>query len=649
LHAFQAGRFAEAIAAWTPLAERDPAVRTALAEAYFRRALAGAPLATALDDLRRAIKLMPEQPRYRFHLGRYLHQSGDLAAASEQYRAVLERDSSWAGAAKLLALAALEQDPHTDLAELPGFSSTVEHMFAPAQALLRGAAMPADDESPVGHFWRGLGRIAAGDATSGALDDERPLPAPTLNMLRRYYRGVVAARAGDSETALKLWQRQPATGFVPARLRENLVVLLLEQLTALVDAGDSVGAAALAQRSLDLPGNAAFDQLRLQALDQSAATAAAEGDWSRATELWQAAREIVSSNDSLGSPRPLLHNLALAYERIERWEEAADAWRGMLRTRPRRKAAGQRAADESALSDQQWAWVRTRIITCYQQAGRPDQALAVFRQIIKEDPNDLDMRVQLADALLANEQERAAENEIGRILQIDPQHVEALLRHAAFIDTRMQLPESEQIMRDLVARHPERADLRQLAGQHFLDHGRQYAEWGQIDSAYNAFVEGERYDPENYLLPLNQARMQIGRRPHAEVRKLVERATALVGEQPAAYVKILETWVIADRIDEARALLERLANDQKLDAPAYVDFGLMMIMRVTPPPASLGMFPFLTAAQPPPAPTDTPWTQLASELLDRAVALRPDDATLRMVIASSLMLPMTRTRSSCWA
>jgi len=640
LHAFQAGRFAEAITAWTPLAARDAEARAALAEAHFRRALAGSPLPFALDDLRRAIEFAPDEPRYRFHLGRYLHQSGDLAAASEQYRAVLERDSAWVGAAQLLALAALEQNPRANLAELPGFSSAVEHIFAPVQALLRGTAIPDGDESPVGHFWRGLGRIAAGDAASDALDDERSLPSPTLNTLRRYYRGVVAARAGDSAAALKFWQHQPPTSFVPARLRENLVVLLFEQLTALVDAGDISGAATLAHSSRALPGNAAFDQLRLQALDQAAVTAAAAGDWPRAAELWQAAREIVSSNDGLGSPRPLLHNLALAYERLERWEEAADAWRGMLRTRPRRKATSQRAAEESAFSDQQWAWVRTRIITSYQQAGRPDQALAVFRQIIKEDPSDLDARVQLADALLANEQERAAENEIGRVLQADPQHVDALLRQIAFIDSRMQLPESEQIMRDLVARHPERADLRQLAGQHFLEHGRQYAEWGRNDKAYDSFVEGERFDPENYLLPLNQARMQIGDRPHEEIRVLVERATALVGEQPPAYVKILETWVIADRIDEARALLERLASDHKLEAPSYVDFGLMIIMRVTPPPVSLGRFPFLNAAPPPPpVPTDTPWTQLASELLDRAVAMRPDDAILRMAIASSLMLP----------
>src|SRR5215213_3496481 len=251
LHAFQAGRFAEAITAWAPLAEHDPEARAALAEAHFRRALAGFSSAAALDDLRHA----PEQARYRFHLGRYLHQSGDLAAASAQYRAMLERDSSSASAAKLLALATLEQNPRANLAELPGFSSSIEHVFAPAQALLRGGTLPGGDESPVGHFWRGLGRIASGDTAIDALDDERPLPAPTLNTLRRYYRGVAAARAGDSATALKLWQHQPATGILPARLRENLVVLLLEQLTALLDAGDSAGAAALAQHSLGQPGN----------------------------------------------------------------------------------------------------------------------------------------------------------------------------------------------------------------------------------------------------------------------------------------------------------------------------------------------------------------------------------------------------------
>ncbi|HEX9373204.1 MAG TPA: tetratricopeptide repeat protein, partial [Roseiflexaceae bacterium] len=289
-------------------------------------------------------------------------------------------------------------------------------------------------------------------------------------------------------------------------------------------------------------------------------------------------------------------------------------------------------------SEQQWAWVRERIITCYKQAGRPDEAVVVFRQIIKEDPSDLDTRVQLADALLANQQERAAYNEIERILAIDPQHVDALLRQVAFLDVDRQLAASEQVMRGLAARHPERPDLRQRAAQIFLQHGRQYAEWGQDARAHQAFVEGERYDPENYLFPLNQARMLLGRRPHDEIRALVERAVALAGDQAAPFVKILETWVMADRMDEAQVLLDRIQRDLKLDAHAYADFGLMIIMRVTPPPAPVGLFGFFGSAPPPAPPADTPWTRLATELLDRAVALQPDDLALHKSLAGELML-----------
>jgi len=636
LRFFHANRFNEAILAWSPLARGDAQVRGALAEAHFRRALNSPPSDQALADLRRAVELAPDDPRFRFHLGRYLHLRGERAPAIEQYRAVLQRDAAWTSAAQLLALAMLEQNPQANLAQLPGAAPAVERLLAPAQALLRGTRVVAGDDGPVDRFWRGLGHIATGDGAARTdLDDDRPLPGPRLTALRRYYRGVAAAHDGDTATALKLWQPASMAEAQPARLRENLAVLLFEQLAALVQAGDTAAAAELAHSSVRLPGSAAFDELRILALDRGAYAAAEAGSWSRAADLWEGAREILSASANLGSPRPLLHNLALAYERQERWEAAADAWRAMLRTRPRRKGA-----EEIANADQQWSWVRERIITCYKHAGRPDEAVAVFRQAIKEDPNDLDMRAQLADALLANEQERAAYNEIQRILQIDPHHVAALVRQAVFLDAKWQYAESEQIMRDLVARHPERSELRQQAALLFLQHGRRYAEWDQAMRAHQAFVEGERYDPQNYLFPLNQARMLLGERPHDEIRALVERAISRADDQVEAFVKILETWVMAERMDEAQALLARIERDLKPDARAYVDLGLMIIMRVTPPPAPpMGLFGFLGAPPPPPPPADTPWTRLAGELIDKAVALRPDDVALHKEIASELMLP----------
>ena len=84
LRAFHANRFSEAILIWSRLAESDPQVRGALAEALFRRAIGGPASDTALADLRRAIELEPDDMRLRYHLGRYLHLRGDRAAAFDQ-------------------------------------------------------------------------------------------------------------------------------------------------------------------------------------------------------------------------------------------------------------------------------------------------------------------------------------------------------------------------------------------------------------------------------------------------------------------------------------------------------------------------------------------------------------------------------------
>src|SRR4051794_2353215 len=69
LRAFNAGRFDDAIAAWASLAPHDERVRAALAEAHFRRGLAGTTGGGGLGDLRQAAGLIADEPRYHYHLG----------------------------------------------------------------------------------------------------------------------------------------------------------------------------------------------------------------------------------------------------------------------------------------------------------------------------------------------------------------------------------------------------------------------------------------------------------------------------------------------------------------------------------------------------------------------------------------------------
>jgi hypothetical protein len=99
--------------------------------------------------------------------------------------------------------------------------------------------------------------------------------------------------------------------------------------------------------------------------------------------------------------------------------------------------------------------------------------------------------------------------------------------------------------------------------------------------------------------------------------------------------------VIEDEIDEARAVLARAEAALRSPLDLYMQLGPLIIAQTTPPPPMLNPFLFMTREPPPPPPppADTPWSRMAAELLDKAVALRPDDPKLWIAIAAGLLVP----------
>ena len=658
LTAFRSGRFDAAIAAWTAPARNDPRVAAALAEAYFRRALTRTVPAEQVADLRQAVTLVPADLPYHYHLGLALHRDGRPVDAMAEYRTVLGRDPRWPGVAFVLALAALEQDATIDLTALPGSTPSIQAALAPVQALLRGQrGAPADDA--LNRLWQGLQALAQPTGAAEALtllDDTRPLSTAQATVTRRYYRGVALARAGDHAGALGAWRNVSAERFARPWLEHNIAAALQRDGGALLAPDDLVGTSPEAQRLRGLATrDASFAARVVRQLDTLARDAATAGEWARAVAAWEQAREFVGLHASLGSPRPLLHNLALAYEALDLWSEAAEAWRALLRTRPRRtrrvdadatQAVTPTAAPAGSLTEEQWAWVRARVIACYKKAGQPGEAVGLFRQAIKADPDDLDTRLQLVDALLANQQDQAASNELERILAIDPQHVEARLRQAALDVEQGYLIRAMATFRDVLAREPGRDDVRRTLAQTLLTYGDYLLEQGDFARAAAAFTEGADLEPASYRFPLRLARLAIDRAHPAEAVPHLSRALELATTDRAAYVAIIECWAVAGNLDEARAVLsvaaERLGAE---DPDFYIDAAEVVFaqagrLAASAPPArsrgARGTRAKGKAGQPPP-PAEAAWSALGQELLDRAVAVRPDDALIPSTIASAFI------------
>jgi tetratricopeptide (TPR) repeat protein len=653
LRSLNAGRYAAAIEAWQRLDLADPALPAALAEAHFRQAVSSETGPDAVDHLRQAIHLAPGDPIYTYHLGLALHKQGQIAEALDAYRQAVANGLAQPGSGQAIGLAALELDPQVDLATVPGVSDEDREALEPAIAWLRGTRRPSgrseqakaslsgdgdlqepDEASAAQTMLLALERLAAGEAAEaqrilGRVEDKAL--APEASARRWYYLGVAAAQMGNTERAVKAWERALRIDPGLTRASDNLAAIHAQEAAARAESADwdAVLSSALAGLNLS-PGNAALSVLALRAIDERARAAAQADDWPTAVDYWEQARWIASASNSTGSPRPILHNLALAYEAIEEWDEAAEAWRAMLRTKPRKRTL-------EYFTDDHWAWVRKRVVACYKEAGNLQDAIGVLRQALKADPDDVDVQFDLANALAANEQEQAAINELIRLLERHPQHVPAMVFLAELYAEQNAWYAVEKWLERALHLEPDNPELRKHMTQSLLQHAAQMGYW---DAAVaRAFCEKAlQYTPDDHRIYLQLAALEYDANHRKAAYGHMARALDLSAGKPEVVPQIFHLWITMDRVDEARNLLAQVEANGPLSADVYVRCSIISLEKAFPPPAGFGLGmlfgPSALETQEEDK-ADPELLALGEELLERATALDLGVHHLRQIVMAT--------------
>jgi tetratricopeptide (TPR) repeat protein len=648
LRAFKAGHYTAAINTWEKLDLSDNALAAALAEAHFRRAAEAGLGPGSLPDLERASAIVSADPIYAYYLGLALHKTGRVVEATEAYRRAAANGLSRQGAGRVMALAALELDPHTDLATVPGVSSEDRQWIGPLANFLQGKPQAQPSRSLMGGITERL-KLARPSAAQQVFDgltllaDQKTAEARqaltsiegkglprSVNAVRWYYIGVGAAHAGDTLEAVEAWKQARHLQPDLPGLRDNLAAGYARQSASQAQVGDWPVSAHSALEGLEmLPGDTTLSHLAITALDRAARQAAQAGDWEIAAEQWATARYVLGSLSGGGTPRPILHNLALAYEAIEQWEGAADAWRAMLRTQARKKKEG--------LSQEHWAWVRRRVIECYKQAGRPDEAVTVFRQALKANPEDSDMQLELVEALLANDQHQAAWSELNKLLKKHPKDVEALSRMAELHGASEDWDSAEMVMRQALDVEPDDQDLRHRMAHILAERGYQFHQWRQYAQARTRFENAIKYTPDDYTMHFHLARLEFDARKLEAARQHLERALELGKDEPDAYLQAFICWIVENNLNEARDILARAENSGKLTLNLYIHAGIECLQRSVPPPDTSDPFSsiFGRRGSKPSRQKDKPDARraLGQELLERAIALGPEGDVLHHIVA----------------
>ncbi len=565
--AFRQADYNGAIKAWEQARSKPNApttVAAALAEAYFRRGVSQP--SSGLADLQQAAKLQPRDPRYRYHLALAHHRQVTLAQAEPLYRQLLAESPPFSRAAAPLAQLLIEQKKPLSKDPVWDQLSTAEKIeLTAAEALIRGKApstltrLAAEALPPL---WQGLIAVALNDKTAAQqnlqplVDSTGSLP-PQARGVARYYLGSLAAAAGQTEAALAHWQAAQAAGLDSYHLRRNMSALAYEQAIKAQQAGQPSQAAEWLDQVRVSGDNQ--DEVRkfYQQLKWDLAYAAAQkGDWQQALSNWQQVEK--AGDDS----RKLTLNLALAYQHQGYFWEAAEHWRTLLRRRPRK------ADHPDALTDQQVARIWQNIAENYSKAEDYEEAITTYKNAVKWDPENIDLRLQLVEAYQSEGRWQAAENELNRILDKNPNHIRALTLLAESYSDDYFPGQARNLWRRILELEPDNPVARQQLAHSYVQEGSRYTMWGDYQRALDIFNEGLKQAPNNQQLLTVIGGTYADWHKFKEARTYLEQARAINPNDLQTLHTIFMIWLSNKAMPEVEQTLEHIKAVPESAVPA---------------------------------------------------------------------------------
>jgi tetratricopeptide (TPR) repeat protein len=542
-----------------------------LAELYFQRAYRYYDVQPeqALEDLRQVAKLQPDDALYAYHLALTHHRNNNLKEAIQWYRSALERVETFERLYFPLALA-LHQNGENVKQDAIWQNLTNEQKAyltkdgGTADVLLQGLNKAEDDnwDEAEAHF-----QVVVADKKISS----------QAHAIAHDYLGRLTLRRDDTALpqALKHWRQAYDDGLRSQSFLDNLALAYTLQIEALLQTNDiSVARELLSEAIQYFPDHPRLQVIQSHLLLRTGYTAATENNWVRALQLWEKVE-----NPEGEVARRLAANMALAYEKLERWYDAAESWREFARRRGHKKGA------TNWLSPEQVARLWSRISNLYMRAGHEDEAITTLQTALKYDPDDLEMGVELARRYAEVERTEAAHNQIDRVMKTHPTSAKALTFKAELCEVapqgwvfgnRQAMVAWEKVIEteDEAYAPIARQNLKEL----YIEEFERMASWGfGIQKALEVAEEGlKRFPDFSYLRAQYIGGLLDANKSKKQIQKQIEQLD--LSDEEALH-RLVDIFHIFEKHKMATDLLEKANVQAPLSAPFYSGIGSCAINR----------------------------------------------------------------------
>lgn len=625
LRHFQKGNYREAIKIWRqkpPSSHRTPEI----AEAYFRNGLSfykNGRVVQVLSDLHQAIQYNPGNAVYRFHLGLAYHRKGNLDKAVLWYQKALEADPKNGRFRYHLGMAYLEtgalqkaMDQFLALEERDHGALYSRELGVIAVLLKQGQSEEAlarlenmeEHSDPRLHALKGLllmttkhGGAARKPLRSAAKQGGK---RGTADPWIEYYLGLSYAADGHFPSAAKVWEQALRAGLNSRLIEADLSAVYHRLAAKEVEREAFDKAIAYWEKILKLrPQDAMARDNVVYGCFLMGNRYSEEGNLRKAIRWWKRVADLDPKNADV------VHNLALAYDRLgdiheanRYWTQLTNAWRrqrrsdktisGMLHVAHRHLAENHLKMDQpgKAASEYQKAvryrpedidtWIRLGELQL--EMGKPSGAVRTLERARTLDAQNTDCLTALAMAYCEHTDCRRAMKCWQEVVRIDPNHpvasdhlVECVLHRTHIAQMRGDTDQTIRMIRETIELCPKQMQLYGLLGELYLKQGNP-------EQAAEVFARAIAAEPEKPDAYLTAGHTYLMAHREKEAENYFEQAIARTPEDSSILMVVGDSYCHAGKFKTSERYFQRAMDLAPKDAHIPLRIGTMLLQNEFP-------------------------------------------------------------------
>ncbi len=573
---FSQGEYEKAIHIWERIANTaDIKILISLAEAYFRNAMTkyvGKDEKDVISELYKAVKYMPDNPLYLYHIGLAYHRMSKFQNAISFYKKALEISPKNERYLYHLGLAYLENGEYEKSIETFNSIENQQGVIGKTLAYIYisdydNALKVADSKNKYARFLEGLIYLIKGEDKEAKSLLKKAADEIKDNGIADYYLGIAHARTGTIPSAAQSWENALRKGSDIRIMEKETAEIYRHLIPRYFDRGDLDKVVKIWEKLIEIDQNDTETKKNLvHAYFLRGNDYAKEEKFNYAVKYWEKAWEIDPDNVDLA------HNIAIAYESMDKFDNAAKFWKEASIGWKKRM---------SMLKPEEKEMVKLRLYNIHihladisLKEDNVERAIMEYIQALRYNPNDIETMTRLADLYMSVMRFSMAIKQLLEARRLKPEDTSILQMLSVAYAMNHEIHRSIQCVKDILKIDPDNKDARELLTEYYIDASEDALFNRNYKRALIILQEGLDSCPGSVEIQASMGSIYLVLKDEVKAEELFNNAINMKPEDPKSYLIVAHFCLDKDMLAKAEEYIKKAVDIDPKNYQIYIDIAI---------------------------------------------------------------------------